>query len=258
MTPALRAVCCAAFLLLLSGCGGSDTPKPGAPGIPPAPVDVLYNNGVDALNAQRYQRPSTSSPRWNRTIPIRTGRRTPSSCRATPSTCEQNYTEAIGHAGPLHPAASGQPRHRLCLLPARALLLRADRRRPARPEGHAEGDGGAAGGGEPLPRHRLCPRRAAEDRPRAATISPARRWRSAASTSASTCTKPRSAASSAWWTTSRPPTTCRGAAPAGRDLPATSACAEEAKRTAAVLGYNYPGSSLVRRHLRPACATTGW
>ncbi|MBW4089832.1 MAG: outer membrane protein assembly factor BamD [Proteobacteria bacterium] len=55
MTPALRAVCCAAFLLLLSGCGGSDTPKAGAPGIPPAPVDVLYNHGIDALNAQRYQ-----------------------------------------------------------------------------------------------------------------------------------------------------------------------------------------------------------
>lgn len=55
MIPALRAACCAAFLLMLAGCGGSDTPKPGAPPAPVAPVDVLYNHGIDALNAQRYQ-----------------------------------------------------------------------------------------------------------------------------------------------------------------------------------------------------------
>ena len=55
MTPALRAACCASFLLLLVGCGGSDTPKPGAPPAPPQPVDVLYNHGIDALNAQRYE-----------------------------------------------------------------------------------------------------------------------------------------------------------------------------------------------------------
>ena len=69
------------------------------------------------------------------------------------------------HAGPLHPAASGTARRGLCLLPAGALLLRADRRHPARPARHPAGDGRAAGGGEPLPRQRLCPRRAAEDRP---------------------------------------------------------------------------------------------
>ncbi|MGH7043717.1 MAG: outer membrane protein assembly factor BamD [Acetobacteraceae bacterium] len=55
MTPALRAACCAAVLLVLAGCGGSNTPKPGAPGLPSAPVDVMYNHGIDALNGQRYE-----------------------------------------------------------------------------------------------------------------------------------------------------------------------------------------------------------
>jgi outer membrane protein assembly factor BamD len=38
-------------VLLLSGCGGSDKDKPSGP---TPPVEVLYNNGLDALNSNRF------------------------------------------------------------------------------------------------------------------------------------------------------------------------------------------------------------
>jgi outer membrane protein assembly factor BamD len=41
-----------ATLLLLGGCGSKDDKT--ATDAPVAPVEVLYNNGIDALNAQRY------------------------------------------------------------------------------------------------------------------------------------------------------------------------------------------------------------
>ena len=207
MTPALRAVCCAAFLLLLSGCGGSDTPKPGAPGIPPAPVDVLYNHGIDALNAQRYQTAADQFDLGGAELSLfGPGRRTRSSCRATPVSATELHRRDR-RARPLHPActrpAATSPTPTTC---ARFAITS---RSPtsARPEGHAGRHGGAAGSGEPLPRQRLCARRAAEDRPRARPSCRQGNGRSAAGTRTSTCTPPRSAASSAWWTTSRPPTT---------------------------------------------------
>ncbi|HEX3990044.1 MAG TPA: outer membrane protein assembly factor BamD, partial [Acetobacteraceae bacterium] len=43
------ALCCA--VLLLGGCGGSDKDKPTGP---TPPVEVLYNNGLDALTASRF------------------------------------------------------------------------------------------------------------------------------------------------------------------------------------------------------------
>jgi outer membrane protein assembly factor BamD len=47
---------------LLSGCGGpSDEEKAAAAG-PPPPVEVLYNNGLDALNQKRY---STATDQFN-------------------------------------------------------------------------------------------------------------------------------------------------------------------------------------------------
>ena len=41
-----------ALLPLLSGCGASTEDT--AQAVPVAPVEVLYNNGVDALNARRF------------------------------------------------------------------------------------------------------------------------------------------------------------------------------------------------------------
>src|SRR4029079_18426401 len=46
------ALLCGLAVPLLSGCGGSDKDK--AAGGPAPPVEVLYNNGLDALNARRY------------------------------------------------------------------------------------------------------------------------------------------------------------------------------------------------------------
>src|SRR5690242_16402550 len=41
-------------LPLLASCGGSSKDDAQAANAPPAPVEELYNNGIDALNAQRY------------------------------------------------------------------------------------------------------------------------------------------------------------------------------------------------------------
>jgi outer membrane protein assembly factor BamD len=49
------AVALAALLPLLSGCGGKkDSDQQNGTDVAPAPVEQLYNNGVDALQAQRY------------------------------------------------------------------------------------------------------------------------------------------------------------------------------------------------------------
>jgi len=108
MTPALRAVCCAAFLLLLSGCGGSDTPKPGAPGIPPAPVDVLYNHGIDALNAQRYQTAADQFTSVEENYPYSEWATKAQLMLGYSQYLQQNYTEALATIGryiQLHPAS---------------------------------------------------------------------------------------------------------------------------------------------------------
>ena len=51
----------AMLLPLLSACGSSDS-KPAAAAMANAPVDQLYNNGVDALNARRF---STADDQFN-------------------------------------------------------------------------------------------------------------------------------------------------------------------------------------------------
>src|ERR1700742_1646073 len=48
------AVACAVLLPLLAGCGSSKDEDEAATNTPVAPVEDLYNNGVDALNAGRY------------------------------------------------------------------------------------------------------------------------------------------------------------------------------------------------------------
>ena len=119
------------------------------------PVEELYNRGVDALNGKNYAVAVAQFDLVEQNYPVLDlggERAAHAGLRRVPA---QPVHRRDRRAGPLHPAAPGAPRHRLCLLPAGALLLRADRRHPARPEGHAGGDGRAAGSGEPLPRQRL-------------------------------------------------------------------------------------------------------
>lgn len=53
MNGSIRAVTLLFMALQLSGCGGGTTEKAATNG-PPAPVETIYNNGMDALNSQRY------------------------------------------------------------------------------------------------------------------------------------------------------------------------------------------------------------
>ncbi len=173
------------------------------------PVETLYNNGVDALNAKRYRAAATQFDSVEQNYPYSSWAVNAQLMHGYSEYLQNHYTRRDRRAGPVHPAAPDAPRRRLRLLSAGAVLLRADRRHPARPEGHAAGDERAAGRGQPLPRQRLCPRRPAEDRP--VPRPPGRQGDGDRPLvrEASTSTPPRSAASSGWSTTTRPPTTCR-------------------------------------------------
>jgi outer membrane protein assembly factor BamD len=61
---ALRRFACAAALLapLLAGCGGSSSDKQAQVTAPAAPVEELYNNGMDALAAKRF---ATATDQFN-------------------------------------------------------------------------------------------------------------------------------------------------------------------------------------------------
>ena len=104
--------------------------------IPPrrvAPVEDLYNNGIDALNAQPLRvgdRPV--QPGGAELSVFELGGERPAHAGLHAVSAEPLH-RGDRHAGPLHPAPSGAPRRGLCLLSAGALLLRADRRHPARP-----------------------------------------------------------------------------------------------------------------------------
>jgi outer membrane protein assembly factor BamD len=94
----------ASLLPLLSGCGSSnDTPKPTAV----APVEELYNNGVDALNARRF---STAGDQFNaveQNYPYSTWAVNAQLMSGYSQYLQNKYTEAIGTLDrfiQLHPA----------------------------------------------------------------------------------------------------------------------------------------------------------
>ncbi len=86
------------------------------------PVEELYNRGVDAMAAKRYTVASQQFDLVEQNFPY--------SSWAVNAQLMQGYSEYLQnqhagdrHAGPLHPVAPGASRHRLCLLPARVVLL---------------------------------------------------------------------------------------------------------------------------------------
>ena len=48
------ALCVAMLLPVLAACGSSKDEEAAKDNAPPAPVEDLYNNGIDALNARRF------------------------------------------------------------------------------------------------------------------------------------------------------------------------------------------------------------
>jgi outer membrane protein assembly factor BamD len=92
------------LLPLLSGCGGSnETPKPAAV----APVEELYNNGVDALNTRRFSSADTQFNAVEQNYPYSTWAVNAQLMSGYSLYLQNKYTESIGTLDrfiQLHPA----------------------------------------------------------------------------------------------------------------------------------------------------------
>ncbi|MEA2745280.1 MAG: outer membrane protein assembly factor BamD, partial [Acetobacteraceae bacterium] len=94
-----------AVLPLLSGCGSSNDPAPAPAAV--APVEELYNNGVDALNARRF---STAGDQFNaveQNYPYSTWAVNAQLMSGYSNYLQNKYTDAIGVLDrfiQLHPA----------------------------------------------------------------------------------------------------------------------------------------------------------
>ena len=91
--------------LLLSGCGGSDKDKAG----PTPPVEVLYNNGLDALNANRYSDAADQFNSLEQNYPFSTWAVNAQIMQAYSEYVQNKYTDAIAtldrfiQLHPVHP-----------------------------------------------------------------------------------------------------------------------------------------------------------
>ncbi|HEY1410636.1 MAG TPA: outer membrane protein assembly factor BamD, partial [Rhodopila sp.] len=83
----------AALLPLLSGCGSSnDTAK----NVPVGPVEGLYNNGVDALNARRFSTADTQFNAVEQNYPYSSWAVNAQLMSAYSLYLQNKYTDAIG------------------------------------------------------------------------------------------------------------------------------------------------------------------
>src|ERR1041384_4475583 len=101
---ALPLLVCVALLLLV-GCGGSDKDK--AAGGPAAPVEVLYNNGLDALNARRYSDANDQFNSLEQNYPFSTWAVNAQVMQGYSQYLQNKYTDAIATMDrfiQLHPA----------------------------------------------------------------------------------------------------------------------------------------------------------
>src|SRR5271165_3280402 len=90
---------------LLGGCVGSDKDKAGSG--PAAPVEVLYNNGLDALNARRYSEANDQFNSLEQNYPFSTWAVNAQVMQAYAEYLQNKYTDAIATLDrfiQLHPA----------------------------------------------------------------------------------------------------------------------------------------------------------
>jgi outer membrane protein assembly factor BamD len=78
---------------LLSGCGGSDKDKNTGP---PQPVEVLYNNGLDAMNARRYSAANDQFNTLEQNYPFSSWAVNAQIMQAYSQYLQNKYTDAIG------------------------------------------------------------------------------------------------------------------------------------------------------------------
>jgi outer membrane protein assembly factor BamD len=89
---------------LLSGCGGSDKDKPTGP---TPPVEVLYNNGLDALNSHRYSAANDQFNTLEQNYPFSSWAVNAQIMQAYSQYLQNKYGDAIGTLDrfiQLHPA----------------------------------------------------------------------------------------------------------------------------------------------------------
>lgn len=84
-----------AALPLLAGCGGSKDENANA-SAPVAPVEVLYNNGIDALNSQRYESATDQFNMVEQNYPYSTWAVNAELMQGYTQYLRNNYTDAIG------------------------------------------------------------------------------------------------------------------------------------------------------------------
>ncbi len=96
-------------LALLAGCGGSSDKKADAP---PAPVETLYNNGLDALNAERYTSAEDQFDAVEQNYPYSAWASKAELMQGYAQYLQNHYTQAIGTIDryiQLHPNSPDTP-----------------------------------------------------------------------------------------------------------------------------------------------------
>ena len=100
-------VCALILLPLLASCGGSSKDDAQASNAPPAPVEELYNNGIDALNSQRYATATDQFDAVEQNYPYSTWAVNAQLMQGYTQYLQNHYTEALGTIErfiQLHPA----------------------------------------------------------------------------------------------------------------------------------------------------------
>jgi outer membrane protein assembly factor BamD len=107
------AIALAALLPLLSGCGGKkDSDQSNGTDVAPAPVEQLYNNGVDALQSQRYSTAADQFAAVEQNYPYSPWAVHAQLMNAYAQYLQNHYTDAIdslNHFIQLHPTNRDTP-----------------------------------------------------------------------------------------------------------------------------------------------------